>query len=405
MRRLSAAGHVVAFLDAGANLHPDGASLVTIVATRDLRPASDGSVEGTLSKIPAREGLSHYPVLSASLSDTGTLANLDAILQDSGRRSRHVQQVVSFVEQNNAGGVAVAYEDLPSDQRISFGLFVQELADALHTRGKSLLVELPAPQRVPDGIDEGAYDWAGIAAAADVIALAPIRDQSTYRQDLPVILEYLRTRMDLTKLVLTVTPYAAEKSQDGIRTWKLTEAMTKATKLSVASGELATNENVDIVAFNLDRSEGLSGLLWDTNTATVAFTYKDDGGRTVWLENFFSIGFKLEFVPTYGLGGVAIEDASDDQFLGNIWTALVPYLRTGQPILMRPNPADLEPRWSASDGTLEGGQSGVVRWTAPAVPGSYTVNLVLSDGVFLFDSEIKLNVKERDEGATTSGGG
>jgi spore germination protein YaaH len=344
-------------------------------------------------------------VLSASLSDTGTLANLDAILQDSGRRSRHVQQVVSFVEQNNAGGVAVAYEDLPSDQRISFGLFVQELADALHTRGKSLLVELPAPQRVPDGIDEGAYDWAGIAAAADVIALAPIRDQSTYRQDLPVILEYLRTRMDLTKLVLTVTPYAAEKSQDGIRTWKLTEAMTKATKLSVASGELATNENVDIVAFNLDRSEGLSGLLWDTNTATVAFTYKDDGGRTVWLENFFSIGFKLEFVPTYGLGGVAIEDASDDQFLGNIWTALVPYLRTGQPILMRPNPADLEPRWSASDGTLEGGQSGVVRWTAPAVPGSYTVNLVLSDGVFLFDSEIKLNVKERDEGATTSGGG
>jgi hypothetical protein len=45
---------------------------------------------------------------------------------------------------------------------------------------------------------------------------------------------------------------------------------------------------------------------------------------------------------------------------------------------------------------------GVVRWTAPAEPGTYTVNLMLSDGIVYFDSEIRLSVQER---ATDSGGG
>jgi hypothetical protein len=405
MRRFSAAGHVIAFLDAGDRLHPDAGSLATIVATRDLRPAADGAVEGELSQVAPQEGLTHYPVISASTTNTGTLVNLDTILNDSGKRSRHVQQIVAFVEQTDVAGIAVSYRDLRADQRISFALFVQELADALHARGKTLLVDLPAPVRSVSGVDEGAYDWPAIGIAADIVTLAPIRDQSTYRQDLPIVLEYLRNRIDINRLVMTVTPYAAEKSQDGVRPLRLTEAMGIATKLNVAAGDLATNENVDIVGFNIDKSEGLSGLLWDPNTATVAFTYKFDGGRTVWIENFFSVGFKLEFIPTYGLGGVAIEDASDDQFLGNIWSALVPYLQTGQPVLMQPNPADLDPRWTASGGTLDGGQSGIVRWTAPAQAGSYTVNLVLSEGTFLFDSEIKLNVKDREDAANSSNGG
>jgi hypothetical protein len=45
---------------------------------------------------------------------------------------------------------------------------------------------------------------------------------------------------------------------------------------------------------------------------------------------------------------------------------------------------------------------GVVRWTAPAEAGSYTVNLMLSDGVVFFDSEIRLSVQERE--AATGGG-
>jgi hypothetical protein len=143
--------------------------------------------------------------------------------------------------------------------------------------------------------------------------------------------------------------------------------------------------------------------LWDEGSATVAFTYKDDGGRTVWLENAFSVGFKLEFVTAFGLGGFAVEDASDNAFLGNIWSGIVPFVDSGAPVLMRPNPDDLVPRWRISNGTMEDVAPGVVRWTTPSEPGTYTVNLTLSDGIFFFESQVDVQVQPRQQPGTGGG--
>ena len=402
MRRLSEVGRVVAYLDTNAKLHPEAASRVTIVHTLDFRPASDGSLTGQFSPIKLDARVQHIPVVSASAADKANIL-VEAILSDSRSRSNHVQQIVKKVAESKAPGIDIAYLDLRADQRASFVLFVAELSDQLRKQGKILTLTLPSPVKVPaqDRIDEGAYDWTELGKAAEILQIAPFRDQSTYRKDMPEILQYLASRVPANKLVLTVTPYASEKAAEGVRKLSLAEAMGIATKLSIrGQGQrLETSTNVEVVGVNIDKKDNLTGIVWDPVTACVAFTYKNNGARTVWIENFFSVGFKLELIPKFGLGGVAVEDASDDINLGNIWAAVVPFVASGQPVLLQPNSGDLIPKWSASKGTIEGGPQGPkgsVTWVTPAEPGTYKVTLQLSDGVSLFESEIPANVQPRE---------
>jgi spore germination protein YaaH len=408
LRRLSEVGRVVAYLDTNARLHPDAAARVTIVHTLDFRPTSDGTLVGNLSAIKLNAGVQHIPVVSASAADKGNIL-VEAILSDSRSRSNHVQQILKKSSDTKAPGVDIAYLDLRADQRASFALFIAELSDQLRKQGKTLTLTLPAPVKVPpDRIDEGAYDWAELGKSADVLQIAPFRDQSTYRKDMPEVLQYLASLVPANKLVLTVTPYASEKAVEGIRRLSLAEAMGIATKLSIrGQGQrLETSTNVEIVGVNIDKTDNLTGVVWDPVTACVAFTYRSNGARTVWIENFFSVGFKLELIPRFGLGGVAIEDASDDINLGNIWTAVVPFVATGQPVLLQPNSTDLIPKWTATKGTIEGGPQGPkgsVTWVTPAEAGTYKVTLQLSDGVALFESELPANVQPRERTPAPSG--
>ncbi len=388
-RRQNEGRQVVAYLRPGETLHPTAALLATIVHTLDFIPATDGSIEGQPSPRPATNA-AHYPVLSASAELDGSVPNVDNILSTGASRTNHVRQILHRVAAHGLAGVDIAYLDLRADHRTSFTLFVSELAEALHDQGKTLTLTLPAPLKALDRIDEGAYDWAALGQSADLIKIAPIRDQSAYRLHLPDVLEHITEAVDPAKVILTVTPYASEKAADGIRSLTLTEAMTIAGKLAIRSGSVAAGNDIQIVGVNIDRDEGLSGIRWQPETATVAFTYKLSGGRTIWIENVFSVGFKLEFVSVYELGGVAVEDSSDDVFLGNIWAAVEPFVASGRPVLLQPSQAHLLPRWEVTGGNLLGGDRGLVTWQTPLEAGPYTVTLTLTDGVERFESRIVL---------------
>jgi len=411
MRRLSAAGHVVAYLPQNASLHPDAAALVTIVHTRDFSVASDGGIIGTVAD-PRVIGLAdgsqsvHYPSVYVDAGNQQSKAIISGVLSSSQTRTAHVQQIVQRTVEGNLPGIDIWYDNLPVTERTQFALFISELGQALHAQKKVLTVTLPAPIRQPDRVDEGAYDWAEIGRAADVLQMAVYRDQNTYRRDMPTILEYLTHSVPPSKIVLTVSPYATEKAPDGsLQSMSLVSAMGIASKLSIHVGtdqRVTTNSNVDVVATNIDRTQGRSGVTWDPQVASVAFTYDLNGGRTVWIENVFSIGFKLELIPRFGLGGVAIEDASANQLLGDIWPAIAPFVASGQPVLIQPNPDDLVPTWTVTDGVAEGGQKGVLTWSTPAKAGTYTITLGLSDGVARFENEIQVNVEEASRAGGTA---
>ncbi len=323
-----------------AQLHPEAVGHVTIVHPIDFSPAADGSVQGELSAITSDGSFEIYPVVAANASSQGAVAIVEGILASPAARTNHVRQVVAKLAEVNVRGIDIAYLDLPATQRTSFSLFIGELYEALHAQNKQLTLTLPAPIKAQNRIDEGAYDWAALSKTADLIKIAPFRDQAKYRLDMPDVVAFLVERVAPAKLVLTVSPYATETGGDAIVTYKLTDAMNIASQIAIRADadSITTSTNVEVAGTNIDRDENLSGVRWFAETATVAFSYKQSqggGSRTVYIENFFSIGFKLELISTYKLGGVAVDDASDDRYLGNIWNALVPFITSGQPILLR----------------------------------------------------------------------
>jgi hypothetical protein len=404
-RRVSRAGHVVAYLPHGATLHSEAIDHVTILHTLDFKPAGDGKLVGQVSVVERDPARQFVPVISANQSaENGALAAVGAILSSAQSRTVHVREIVMVVTQNNLDGVDIAYLDLAQDQRTSFTLFVAELAQALHARGKILTLTLPPPARGRDAIDEGAYDWGALGQHADVLQITPYRDQGDYRLVMPRIFEYLAGKVEPHKLVLTVSPLATEKSADGLRTMTLVDAMRIAARLSIRTGgaRVVTESNYEVAGTNIDKAEGRSGVQWSPETACVFFTYEESGGRTMYIENVFSIGFKLEYIPRYKLGGVAVDDASANPYLGNIWPALVTFIATGQPSLVQPNATDLAPGWVTSAGDLDGGQRGVVKWRTPATPGTYTVTLTLSDGVARFQNTLSVDVEARDTRSTAA---
>ncbi len=410
LRRMTPGGVLVAYLPHNATLHREAQPHVTIVHPLDFAPNADGTIGGELSSTVAQgRGYEVYPVIAANASVQGQVAVVESLLADARSRTNHVQQILAKVNELGLRGIDIAYLDLPATQRTSFTLFVGELADALHAQGRQLTLTLPSPIKTQNRIDEGAYDYAELAKRADLIKIAPYRDQATFRLVMSEVLQFLTERVTPSKLVLTVSPYSTETGGDVIGRLTLVDAMNIATRISVrAQAEaITTSTQVDVAGTNIDRDEGLTGLRWYPETATVAFSYKQPqggGSRTVYIENVFSIGFKLELIPTYRLGGVAVEDASENVLLGNIWPAIIPFVTSGLPTLTQPNAEDLKPRWAASGGNMEDTGRGSARWFTPSQPGTYTISLTLSDGVALFENSVEVVVRQREAATTPTPG-
>ena len=63
-----------------------------------------------------------------------------AIIDDPTRRAQHIRDILALVNDNNFDGIDIDYESLNPDDRDNFSLFVEELAAALHARGKLLSI-------------------------------------------------------------------------------------------------------------------------------------------------------------------------------------------------------------------------------------------------------------------------
>lgn len=87
-------------------------------------------------------------------------------------RPAHVAAIVELVVQKGFDGIDIDYEMFPLATREPFSLFVEELAGALHERGKLLAVTVHAKtEDAPPFEGAAAQDWLRLAAAADIFNL------------------------------------------------------------------------------------------------------------------------------------------------------------------------------------------------------------------------------------------
>jgi hypothetical protein len=392
-RSVERARVVLGELPAGAQ--PDAQALqdLTTLNPAGYHPLADATIDGQLS-LPSGLTVDIAPAISAS-SDAEVQA-VNGILSSPELRGQHVAAIVALAQTNNYKGIDLDYRSFDSALRDEFNSFVQDLSTALRTNGKTLTLTLPAPIRNGDTWDTQGFDWETLTPLTTYIKIAFDPDQGVYFQHMEDVLGYLTPKVGANKLLLSISPLSHERGPDGIGAHTLTEALTLASAPATdATGPFAPGSNVQVRAANLTAQTQTTPLFWDDTAHAVVFHYPGSGGdHIVWLSNAFSEAFKLDLARRYQLGGVVVQDVSSDHQDSNIWPAVAAYASTGEVELSKPNGDLLQPRWTASGGTLQTDAGPTITWQAPQQAGDYTLTLIVSDGIRRVGQELSLTVGE-----------
>ncbi len=380
----------------------DASRLLTEAIPVAYAPTADGGISGGPLTRPVGAGYGLMPAVAAPPGGTEAQA-IDTILSDTNRLNAHVERIAAEVDRNQYDGIVIDYGSVNPSLKTNFTTFVQALATRLHASKKRLVLRLPLPRREGTNWNTLAYDWPAIGKSADNVILAAEHDQSIYRQRVPEAVKYLVGQVgDSRKLVLEITPLSEEKSDQGqIRLLSTLEALSIAGQITVRDGNtVGSGTDVVVSADNVNRENG-SGPQW-TPQGVVSFQYRSgDQQRTVWIENLFSVGYKLELIQFYKLGGASVDNATADPAVTNIWPAIDQYQSTSSPLLQQPNPQSLRPQWLADGRPIpDAGNRAQITWRAPDQPGKYTLTVVVSDGTMRVADSTTVDARAAVPGAT-----
>jgi hypothetical protein len=388
LRRSKATLQVAGSLPAGTDLDPHAASVITVLHPIVFLPADDGSLVGLPPAVPPAS----YKVVPMVVAPSPDV--VDAILRSSDLTNAHASAIADQVKTGNFAGIDVDYRNVNPTLKDRFTAFVSQLAQDLHADGRTLTLTLPMPSTTDGTIDAGAYDWEQIGKLADSIELAGELDQELYFQNTQSALDYIVSKVDRSKVLLSISSLSIERGGDGLRTMPLNEALTIASQVAVkTTGDILPNADVQLEATNLAAAENASGIHWDDQARSVTFSYQGRGGkRTVWVSNQFSAAFRLALAQQYNLGGVTINDVSTQGGGADVWAPVQQLSDAGNLTLSRPNGELLSPTWSTGDGSLSPQVGDTTVWKAPAAPGSYQVVLIVGDGVVRVGQQVAVDV-------------
>ena len=409
LERTAPARRLGLLLTAGQTPDPAAGS-TGIVAVPGALPALDAEGNPTVLQVnpvavgPAlASGRTVY--LGTIIPTDGSRSVLDALFGTPRLAELHGQRLVAAAVEVGADGIYVDYGPLDGALRSSMTRFVEQLATAAKARDLGVIVAVP----VTEAANGGAYDWRALATAADALWVKGPDGLDQYYARMEDALRAAReAQTPMDKLSLVVDRRSTERTPEGVRRITLREALTQASEMrprigvGIAPGDAVTLEGVTLGGPNA------SGLRWDDTARAVRFQYEGRGGaRTVWIENRYSMAFRLDLARRFGLGGVTVAGATVDEGLPDVWGAVSQFVAEGGVRLEVPYGPYLQPAWRATDGAIEG-SGGLVVWRAPRNPGVYDITLVVSDGVVFVGQQLSLRVAAPEAAAApaapTSGG-
>jgi len=393
LKRSKSTMQVAGILPAGATVDALAESSLTVVHPIVFLTTPDGKLAGTPPAVPP----GGYMVVPGVVTLDPDI--IDDILRSAELQSTHAFQIAETVRVGNYEGINIDYRSVNPQLRTQFTGFVELVSKALRADSRTLTLTLPMPIATDGQTDTGAYDWEALGALVDAIEVAPPDlDQELYFQRSEAALAYITERVDKTKIMLVISSLSVERGSDGLRAMPLDEALAIAAAVDVKSTDgITPAEQVQLVARNLAPSEGASGMAWDEAARAVTFSYNGAGGkRTVWIANEFSVAFRLELARRFELGGVVIGDVSIQGGGADVWAPIQQIADTGQLTLAKPNGELLIPAWTVADGagSVAPSTGTSVAWTAPGEPGTYTLTVIVSDGVDRVGQTIPLDVGE-----------
>lgn len=332
-------------------LLPEG----TRIYAGSVRPLPDGSLR--LDRSPAYDRLRAAGLVPlVQNTDDGTVIDvgtITALLDDPERRAGHVAALAAFAESSPIyDGLALDYRDLPVEQRASFTTLVAELARVMHQQGRTLTVFLPAPAYDPatNTWNTGAYDWAAIGQAADLVVLRLPPGPDAADPDIPAgrdPVAWARDVMPAYRLAIGLDALSVEQ-QAGGSTAPVTFAAALDDLGSVQldpPDALTAQQPVTAAIQPLPGVQVIAGR--DAGYGLPFVRYSDADGatlRTMWLTDAAALYDRISQFAARDVGGVLVDNLMDPGTVSGVENVLLAY-RNNQPERV---PA-LEPviQWSA----------------------------------------------------------
>jgi len=354
------AANIVAEVSPAGFYLSDGASITGAAATPDV---------GAAQILPTVTNLVNNQLRAEIVEDM--VGYVDA-------RKTHIAALVALAVDQNYPGVHIDYQGAGSDYRGDFTTFVRELAAALHAQNKLLSVTLALPiQRSPEVWETGAFDWAAIGQAADVVRIPLPTDRNAYAGAQPPVNLYLQWavgQIDHYKLNVAFSILGRDEFENSYAPVSFTNALKLMGPIQ-APASVAPDSKTTL---DLPRLREAGGIKSDAATGVYLFTYKDakNINHTVVIENAESLAKKLNLALQFNLRGVALRDLSADALDPRAWDVLKTY-RDLQTSNLKGTPAIV---WKVNNQSI--GKSAMndprQAWTAPRTAGDAKIEALLS---------------------------
>ena len=404
MRNVNFGFVVAGWLPPGKEVEANAVPLLTVLNPLDYHPDPTGSVSGAPSRVTNAGQFAIAPTIS--VDSKPDIDALNTIMRSPQLITTHVNAIGRLVDEGAYIGIDLDYRRLDPSLGSQFSEFVAQLASRLHSRQKTLSLTLPLPIRDRETWDTGPFNWKQLGAVADQIRVPAISDQSIYTARMEDVLKFATTEVAAKKLLLVVTPYSSVQAGDNITPASLAQALALGTEAGIkeSGASLVAGGAVTLVAPNLSKDRKGSGIRWDEEANASTFSFEKDGKLiSVWLEDQFSVPFKMQLVRKYKLGGVAVLDVSTDALKADIWSSIRSAVDGGTIRLLKPNPAPFQPAWEIVDpngaavpsSTLQPQGDGATLWQIPDTAGTYTATLIVSNGDMRVGQNVQISVSPR----------
>lgn len=238
-----------------------------------------------------------------SLKDTTS-----KILNDYEKREAMIENLMNLVEEYNLDGVNVDFENMNESDKDEYSRFIIELAPRLKKVGKTLSVDVTAP----DGSETWSlcFDRNTIANVADYIVFMAYDQYGTSSNKAGTTAGYNWVEANIKKF-LGQEDVDPEKIILGIplymRLWEEEEDGT--TKPEVVN----MKDMFDVLPENQEAT-------WDEELKQYYVEYVEDGKTyKMWVENEKSVGEKINLANQYNLAGIAFWE-KDRETNDEFWT-------------------------------------------------------------------------------------
>jgi spore germination protein YaaH len=228
-----------------------------------------------------------------------------SVLSDSNKRKSIIDSILFIMARDQYSGVNVDIENIFSTDRGYYSTFIKELKNKLSSYGYLTTVSIPAKTSdMKTSKWSGGYDYAVIGKYADQILLMTYDEHYFGGAAGPIasapwvenVLKYASSQIPSKKILVGIAGYGYDWSSTG--------------------NKVVTFNGVENVI-----SQNVIQPQWDDTAKSPYYEYTKDGVQhTVWYENTQSIGYKLDLVHKYNLGGIGIWKLGYEN--SNFWSAI-----------------------------------------------------------------------------------